>query len=347
MRYSLKTVLTVFILASLITALVNLIILNSSQSVKDKHEYWVIHTHEVIDLVNQLRTQIKNAETGQRGFILTRNVLYLQPYNTGTKLTSKLFEALKTKTRDNPIQQNRLSELIVVLNDKFSELEQTIQLVKSGQEQEALELVRTDLGRHLMGEIENTLLAFEKEERVLLEARTSEYKEAKTLYHISIWLLEAMYLILIIWVIYTIKYKVMEPLHCLNKYINSDFSDNPILIAQGDSCREVEQLASDIIKRCTDSEATIVKLQHAHTLDVNLIKAQNQFLVDLSLKTKLPAHKVYTSLKKFKSDSASLNNSDELSELISIAHKLVEAPEEIDNFVNNAKQSDTNSNVAD
>nr|WP_275447072.1 CHASE3 domain-containing protein [Pseudoalteromonas sp. Of7M-16] len=324
-----------------------MIILNSSQSVKDKHEFWVIHTHEVIDLVNQLRTQIKNAETGQRGFLLTHDLQYLQPYNSGTKLTSKLFEALKIKTQDNPVQQNRLSELIVILNNKFSELEQTIQLVKNGQEQDALELVRTNLGRHLMGEIENTLLAFEKEERVLLEARTSEYKEAKALYHISVWLLEAMYLILIIWVIYTIKYKVLEPLQTLNTYVKSDLAENSILTSQGDSCHEVEQLASDIKKRCADSEATIVKLQQAQTLDSDLLSAQNQFLVDLSLKTKLPAHKVYTALKKFKGNSASFNNSDELNELISIAHMLAETPEEIDNFVNSVEQKDTKRDAAD
>ncbi|WP_242504916.1 CHASE3 domain-containing protein [Aliivibrio finisterrensis] len=49
----------------------------------DKKLEWVIHTHDVITNSEKLLSSLKDAETGQRGFLLTHNVSYLQPYYMG------------------------------------------------------------------------------------------------------------------------------------------------------------------------------------------------------------------------------------------------------------------------
>ena len=43
---------------------------------------WVTHTHEVIEGLEHVLSLLKDAETGQRGFVLTGEQQYLEPYNT-------------------------------------------------------------------------------------------------------------------------------------------------------------------------------------------------------------------------------------------------------------------------
>src|SRR6516165_2794834 len=52
------------------------------QRVRDAEE-WVVHTHRVLDTLGGLLSSAVDAETGQRGFLITGRATYLQPYKTG------------------------------------------------------------------------------------------------------------------------------------------------------------------------------------------------------------------------------------------------------------------------
>jgi CHASE3 domain sensor protein len=73
---------------------------------------WVAHTHEVLDLTGGVLLALVDAETGQRGYLVTGKDEFLQPYSTALENLNAQIAVLGEKTRDNPQQQNRIESLI-------------------------------------------------------------------------------------------------------------------------------------------------------------------------------------------------------------------------------------------
>ncbi|MCC5622072.1 CHASE3 domain-containing protein, partial [Nostoc sp. CHAB 5715] len=63
---------------------------------------WVTHTREVLEKTKEVMSQIKDAETGQRGYLLTGKERYLEPYRTATSEITQKLKALRQLTADNP-----------------------------------------------------------------------------------------------------------------------------------------------------------------------------------------------------------------------------------------------------
>src|SRR5262249_61420782 len=72
---------------------------------------WVAHTHEVLDLTSGTLRTLVDAETGQRGFLITGKEDFLEPYHQALARLDRQGRALKDKTPDNPPQQARIGEL--------------------------------------------------------------------------------------------------------------------------------------------------------------------------------------------------------------------------------------------
>ncbi|KZN41133.1 hypothetical protein N483_16105 [Pseudoalteromonas luteoviolacea NCIMB 1944] len=339
MGYSLKSVLLIFMIFSLVAAGVNLSIIVSSHANKNEHEYWLIHTYEVIDLISQLKVHVKNAETGQRGFLLTQNMDYLEPFRKGTNLSLSTFEVLMRKTADNPTQQKRLAELDVILNKKFSELEQTIELLQHATKQEAVDLVKTDLGKHLMEEIELVLFAFEQEERNLLSKRTREYQDAKRLLSSSIVMLELVYAILIIWLIYSIWYKVLKPISVLVSYIKHYPEVTKFEIAQQDNCEEVSELARGIKSRCSESEAVISTLQKSEKEAVEKQRLNLRGVAEYNDAIKTSLQSLFAALHKHKTDGLGSISKQEIESMVRLVNQLLDLTKDLDIYLKTSRQN--------
>ena len=72
---------------------------------------WVGHTHEVHDALEQLISTIKDAETGQRGYVITGRDEYLQPHQEALIRYGEVIERIGTLTADNRQQQADLPRL--------------------------------------------------------------------------------------------------------------------------------------------------------------------------------------------------------------------------------------------
>src|SRR5271169_46799 len=72
---------------------------------------WVTHTYLVIEKVDAVLANLIDAETGQRGFLLTGDHLYLDPYLAAIPRIDKNLEDLRQLTSDNPVQQRSLARL--------------------------------------------------------------------------------------------------------------------------------------------------------------------------------------------------------------------------------------------
>lgn len=141
---------------------------------------WVVHTHEVLTESGQFLSAMTDAETGQRGYLLTRDSEYLEPYHIGTSESKQHLETLLRLTSDNSKQQQRLKTIELLMAKKFEELYLTINLTQKNTVDslsEATSIIKKASGKTFMDSIRLELIAFNNHERLLLEQRKGEFKE--------------------------------------------------------------------------------------------------------------------------------------------------------------------------
>jgi len=138
---------------------------------------WVNHTHEVLSIKEALLSAMKDAETGQRGYLLTSNTSYLEPYHSGRIDAVEKFAELKELTSDNAGQQVILKSVNKQMGLKFEELAETIHQTQSGNKSKAVEMVVQNKGKQYMDNIRSHLSAFTHTELVLLEQRKGDFRK--------------------------------------------------------------------------------------------------------------------------------------------------------------------------
>ena len=116
-------------------------------------------------------SMLKDAETGQRGYLLTGRGEYLRPYrDAGAALDGKL-GGLRSLTSGGA-QQARVADLAGIAAGKMAELEQTVRLRQQGDRDEALRIVQGGQGLGLMDRARETAAAIRAEEGRTLDLRT-------------------------------------------------------------------------------------------------------------------------------------------------------------------------------
>lgn len=157
-----------------------------------RNERLVAHTNEVIADLDELLSTAKDAETGQRGFLITRNEIYLQPYSEATARLPKQLEGLRRTLSDNVDQLGRLAELERVLTQKMEELQGSIDRVRVGDSIGALGLVRDNRGLELMESARRRVAEMQVVENELLLTRGTESRESLRITMLSILLTAGM-----------------------------------------------------------------------------------------------------------------------------------------------------------
>ncbi len=138
----------------------------------------VVHSHQVIITLDGLLSTVRDAETGQRGFLLTDNEHYLEPYNAALLTATSQLDELSQLTRANPQQQDRIGPLKLHIEAKLAVLEQTIDLRRTQGSEAALAVVKTDRGKAEMDTIRAQVAAMDQEETDLREKRLAEMADA-------------------------------------------------------------------------------------------------------------------------------------------------------------------------
>jgi len=138
---------------------------------------WVRHTHEVLTGLEGLLSGIKDAETGQRGYVITGESRYLEPYNTARDFVDQKLNSVRSLTSDNPIQQQRLQALEPLVDSKFTELQTVIDLRKTKGFAAASQEILTDKGKNAMDAIRKVVNAMVSEETGLLDKRSAEEQD--------------------------------------------------------------------------------------------------------------------------------------------------------------------------
>jgi PAS domain S-box-containing protein len=144
---------------------------------------WVAHTHKVLDLAGGVLRTLVDAETGQRGFVITGKDNFLEPYHQAVARLDQEIRALRDKTRDNARQQARIEQLEKLTADQTALLEQAIDL-RRGSAEQAQAFVASGKGKENMDAIRRLVAAIEDDEHGLLREREQQsgiaYRNAVT-----------------------------------------------------------------------------------------------------------------------------------------------------------------------
>ena len=145
---------------------------------------WVSHTHEVLSQLEQVMSTLKDAETGQRGYLLTGERLYLEPYDQALPRLRGQLDRLRGLTIDNPPQTAHVLKLEQLAAERLAILRQGVDRFQAEPDKSrALALSRQYLlqgeGKRLMDLIRDEVYGMQQLERALL-ARREEVSRART-----------------------------------------------------------------------------------------------------------------------------------------------------------------------
>ncbi|MCD7107453.1 CHASE3 domain-containing protein [Rhizobium sp. DKSPLA3] len=144
------------------------------------HQDLVVHTYEAIDTTKDVLIGLDDAETGQRGYLLSGDRRYLDPYNKALTRLADLRGTLKAHVSDNREQIARVATLDAMIDDKLGELRQAIAVHDSDGFDAARRLEIAMMERATMDGIRRVIGAITESEKALLSARQSEVDRDET-----------------------------------------------------------------------------------------------------------------------------------------------------------------------
>jgi len=132
---------------------------------------WVAHTHLVRHQLAELLVQLVDAETGERGFILTEKDEFLEPYRAAVAGIDRTFADLRKSTHDNALQTARIDEMRPVIEKHLTTLKQRTELRRTSSLEATAAAVASGGGKQIMDELRKRIAEMDGEEGKLLDDR--------------------------------------------------------------------------------------------------------------------------------------------------------------------------------
>jgi methyl-accepting chemotaxis protein len=134
-------------------------------------ELWEAHTRIVIAELSQLLSSLKDAETGQGGYIITGRLDDLDSYKSSLAKIAPHLNTLRHLPADNAHQQQRLDVVTLLVAARIAELNETIEVRTTRGIEAARAMVVTHIGKNLMDQIRALADQARQEEAQLLVER--------------------------------------------------------------------------------------------------------------------------------------------------------------------------------
>ncbi len=162
----------------LVLLAINTAILRHQLATQVGNQEWFSRSRRVVQELRNTDSLLKDAETGQRGYLYTGKVEYLAPYNLAAAQIDSHLQHLNAEIGDNPAQQTQAADLRVLVHQKLDELAKTISLFQAGDAEGAKALVMSDQGFHVMESIRSLINQMEQEETSVGDLRRTAYQKS-------------------------------------------------------------------------------------------------------------------------------------------------------------------------
>lgn len=139
-----------------------------------ENDRWVAHTTSVREGLARLLSTLTDAETGQRGFVITGKDEFLAPYERALGDIESNYAEVKSLTSDNAAQQRRLETVRPFIDEKLTEMKRSIDARRTAGFETAEIIVSDGRGKKVMDEVRRIVAEMDHEETSLLEQRHSE-----------------------------------------------------------------------------------------------------------------------------------------------------------------------------
>ena len=291
MRWSLQTWSWWFVVLLVLTAVGNVMGLNRALVQLEDRAQWVEHTRQVLQAAESLSVHMVDAESGQRGYLLTGNPAYLAPYRSAQQLADEDWRTLVSMTEDNVAQQSRLAAIRDAMVVKFSLMHDTLAMYDAQQREAAIARVNTDAGRRMMVGLRDGLAAVRAEEQRLLQDRRADYEQARL--YTRFWFMGSAGLVvgigLLAWVM--LGRKVVRPVQSLSQRVRA-FGEGAAFAPSGPEARHgahemvrlaeaFEGMATALVSRQQELAAAAERADAAN-------QAKSRFLANMSHEIRTP-----------------------------------------------------------
>jgi signal transduction histidine kinase len=151
-----------------------LMVSETGQDQITKNRHLITAAEEQTTRLTQLMNYVADAESGQRGYLLTQRESYLKPYYDRVEPTKKLLEriAIEYDKADDVEGSRRVSELTALIGARLSVLDMVLKLAQQDQMDRAMEIFHSDIGRNKMVEIRDAM-------RTLIEYNNQRAQELR------------------------------------------------------------------------------------------------------------------------------------------------------------------------
>lgn len=200
-----------FILSTLILFIAAFLSFRNSEKFNATNQM-VKHTQEVLYEFEQVLVSCVDAETGERGYIITGNESYLEPYDRSKNELSAHIEKIKTLTVDNPEQQQNISVIHTKAKAFMARMQYCIDIRKEQGFQKAQEAILNDTGKKMLDEIRALInKGMTVESNLLIERKKASDNDAANFNIIFIVLLLIIAIVLVsVYVIITVNLAALK-----------------------------------------------------------------------------------------------------------------------------------------
>ncbi len=215
---SLKLKLTLLLSSLFLVLLLNTSIVFYLDQEGRSKLYAVTRTHLIIDESELLYNDVISAETGQRGYLLTHDASYLAPYYSGIKESQSRLSELNSLTVNNKKQQQQLSDIRLLVDQKFTELALTIELAQQNTDasiKKAISVVQSDQGKIIMDQISEKISTFQDDERQRLDIERKEFRHNRKVITFIVSIQIPLFILLSVLCAVYIRNKLFKPLNLL------------------------------------------------------------------------------------------------------------------------------------
>jgi signal transduction histidine kinase len=155
-----------------------------------------------MDVIESLQMALLNAETAQRGYLLTGNQDYLKPLNLARIELPKLQSRLAAMLSIHPEQQMQVNEIAALIFDNFTEVDTTLKLVDQGRRDEALAIFNQNSGKEVMDRIRQKITALSADMSVELEEVRQGWERDMLVSRLSMLAVAILNLLLLVFALY-------------------------------------------------------------------------------------------------------------------------------------------------
>lgn len=234
---------------------------------------WEAHTYQVLAELENLLSTLKDAENGQRGYLLTGAEQYLEPYESASVEVQQKITAIRQLTVDNLTQQQRLDTVESLIRQRLARLEQVINIRRARGVEVATQAAVLEQGKNLTDAIRREISQMKNEERRLLQVRSAAAANAAQQMTYSIGFGIPLYFILLTLISFFLNRNISRPLqkvsHVAQKITAGDLNTRVAIEPRRD---EIGVLAQTFNQMIANLQQTTEQTDQQDWLKTNLAK---------------------------------------------------------------------------